>query len=207
MDKPIPSTTKSTAFAAIWNGVKTSFAKLGGDPRPTRQGQMGQPGEQDHAANQQAGVGCSVSYDGGLTWSGCFVPGMPFDHTAASVLSPGAAQGLQGMSDPTVAPGKCGKGYLANVAFTYDQASQLQVHTVQDMNDSDVVHTWEWKKIAGVADCNNSNVGLLRGQARHCGRAAAVAAASCGDAATRQCTRRSRRSPGRPVPGASSRAR
>ncbi len=177
VDQPIPSTTKNSAFAAIWNGVKTFFAKLTG--RPT---EIGQPGEEDHAANQQAGLGCSVSYDGGITWTGCFVPGLPFDQSAASLVSPSYAKGLQGMSDPTVAAGKCGKGYLANVAFTFSQASQLQVHTVQDMNDSDVRHTWEWKYIADVSDCNNSSWGCFVDKPAIA--AVPIPTASCGDAAT-----------------------
>ena len=61
------------------------------------------------------------------------------------------------MSDPAVAAGKCGKGYLAGIAFTYNEGSQMQVHSVQDMNDSDVLHTWDWKRIAPVSDCNNSS--------------------------------------------------
>jgi len=157
VDQPIPGTVRNSVFASLWKGVRTFFARLAGTPAGMRQ-----PAEKDHATFSQAGVGCSVSYDGGLTWTGCMVPGLPsVDLSPASKASPSYARGLQGMSDPTAASGKCGRGYLANIAFTYGQGSQMQVHTVQDMNDSDVLHTWEWKGIAALADCNNSSWGCF----------------------------------------------
>ena len=58
------------------------------------------------------------------------------------------------------------------------------MHTVQDMNDSDVLHTWEWKKIAGVSDCNNSSWGCFVDKPAIAVGPPPVAAASCSDAAT-----------------------
>jgi len=173
-DQPIPETTRSV-FVAMWNGVKSIFAKLAGRPA-----KMGQPGEAHGAAFSQAALGCSVSYDGGLTWTGCMVPGMPFDTTPASVVSPSYVRGLQGMSDPAVAAGKCGKGYLAGIAFTANEGSQMQVHTLQDMNDSDVQHTWDWKKIAAVSDCNNASWGCFVDKPAITVGPPLVAPASCG---------------------------
>ena len=67
-------------------------------------------------AAAEAWVGMSRSYDGGLTWSGAFLPGGPFDTSSASTASP--VYGLQAATDPVVAPGPCGKFYVVFMAFT-----------------------------------------------------------------------------------------
>ena len=154
-DQAIPGTLRGP-FANLWYGVKGFLARLLGRPART-----GHPEEADRAAFSQAAVGCSVSYDGGLTWTGCFVPGMPFDDTPASLAAPSTVRDLQGKSDPAAAAGAEGRGYLANIAYTYEQTSLLEVHALQDRNDSDVHHTWEWKNIVSVADCNNASWGCF----------------------------------------------
>ena len=54
-------------------------------------------------AAAEAWVGMSRSYDGGLTWSGGFLPGGPFDDSPASLASP--IYGLEAATDPVVVPG------------------------------------------------------------------------------------------------------
>ncbi len=84
-------------------------------------------------AASEAWVGMSRSYDGGLTWSGGFLPGAPFDGSSASTASP--VYGLQAATDPVLAPGPCGKFYLVFMAFTRGGESKLVVARYQDLNN------------------------------------------------------------------------
>ena len=91
----------------------------------------------------EAGIGMSVSYDGGLTWTGGFMPGLPFDQSPASVKSPGF--GLEGMSDPVAISAPCGKFYVAYLQFSrITRQSKLMVARFQDLNDHDLRHTFKF---------------------------------------------------------------
>jgi len=147
--------TSASTLARLWNGVRGWFAKLTGGSGSDR-GAMGDP---DLAANQEAGIGMSVSYDGGLTWIGGFVPGLPFDTTPASLASPAYQAGMQGMSDPVIVAAPCGRFYLAYIAFTRGGASQLLVSTLQDQNNDDLRHTIRWVKTTLVEQGNNGAYG------------------------------------------------
>lgn len=85
----LPDFNTSTV-ARLWEGVRTLFARLVGWPES-------KPSQDPPVAALEAGVGISVTYDGGTTWVGGFMPGLPFDDSPASLVSP--AQ-LEGMSDP-----------------------------------------------------------------------------------------------------------
>jgi len=61
-------------------------------------------------AAAEAWIGMSRSYDGGLTWSGAFLPGAPFD-TGSPLSTP--VDGLEAASDPALVAGPCGKFYPA----------------------------------------------------------------------------------------------
>ena len=61
-------------------------------------------------AAAEAWVGGSRSYDGGLTWSGLFMPGAPFDYSPASLASP--VYGLEAATDPVAVAGPCGYVYV-----------------------------------------------------------------------------------------------
>jgi CARDB len=149
--------TTASALARLWTGVRGWLAKLGSGSRSDRdRGAMGDP---DLAANQEAGIGMSVSYDGGLTWIGGFVPGLPFDTTPASLASPAYLAGMQGMSDPVLVAAPCGRFYLAYLAFIRGQTSQLLVSTLQDQNNDDLRHTIRWVRTVLVEQGNNGTYG------------------------------------------------
>ena len=115
--------------------------------------------EPELLAAQEAGIGMSVSYDGGLTWVGGFVPGLPFDTSPASLASPAYRAGMQGMSDPVVVAAPCGRFYLAHLAFTRNQSSQLLVSVLQDQNNDDLRHTIRWVKSTLIEQGNNASFG------------------------------------------------
>jgi hypothetical protein len=71
-------------------------------------------------AATEAWIGGSRSYDGGLTWSGFYVPGASWDPDGNDPLisQQTPIYGLEAATDPVLAPGRCGTFYLAFVAFT-----------------------------------------------------------------------------------------
>ena len=82
-------------------------------------------------AGVEAGIGMSVSYDGGLTWVGGFVPGQfPGDTTPASLASPG--YGLEGGSDPVLLAAPCGRFYLVWLQFIRNDVSRLLAALIQE---------------------------------------------------------------------------
>ncbi|MEX1309413.1 MAG: sialidase family protein, partial [Candidatus Sulfomarinibacteraceae bacterium] len=86
-------------------------------------------------AAAEAWVGMSRSYDGGLTWSGGFLPGAPFDTgTGGGIVTP--VDGLQAATDPVLAAGPCGKFYLVFMAFTRGAESKLVVARYRDLNNA-----------------------------------------------------------------------
>ena len=131
-DPPLPGLQSSTIAGRLWKGTRSLFAKLLGMEPPERKGAP--------VVALEAGIGMSVSYDGGLTWTGGFMPGLPFDQSPASVKSPGF--GLEGMSDPVAAGGACGRFYVAYLQFSrITGQSKLMVARFQDLNDHDLRHT------------------------------------------------------------------
>ena len=130
VDEPLPGLLSSTSGGGLWNRMRGLVARLLGRP----------PARRTAVAAHEAGIGMSVSYDGGLTWTGGFMPGLPFDTTPGSKKSPGF--GLEGMSDPVAIAAPCGRFYVAYLAFSRATGtSKLLVARFQDLNDHDVRHT------------------------------------------------------------------
>jgi len=129
-DPHLPDFNTSTV-ARLWDGFRTLFAKLLGWPEP-------KPSLDPPVAALEAGIGMSVTYDGGTTWIGGFMPGLPFDDSPASLLSP--AQ-LEGMSDPVLLSAPCGRFYAFYLAFTRGGQSKLMLARFQDLNNDELNHT------------------------------------------------------------------
>ncbi|MGB5295418.1 MAG: sialidase family protein, partial [Thermoanaerobaculia bacterium] len=114
--------------------------------------------EPAYVAGVEAGIGMSVSYDGGLSWIGGFVPGQfPGDETDASLASP--AYGLEGGSDPILLAAPCGRFYLVWLQFIRGDVSMLLAALIQDNNDSDLEHTFSWEHTSLIAEANNATNG------------------------------------------------
>ncbi len=152
-DPPIPGLIASTGLERLWTGARRLLANLVGRPEADRSDRPA------YEASSEAGIGMSVSYDGGLTWTGGFVPGLPFDTSPASLASPAYQRGMEGMSDPVVVPGACGRFYLTYLAFTRGGQSSLLVSVLQDLNNSDVEHTFRWLRTTEVELGQNANFG------------------------------------------------
>jgi VCBS repeat-containing protein len=110
-------------------------------------------------AAAEAWVGMSRSYDGGLTWSGAFLPGGPFDASPASLAAP--VHGLQAATDPVVAPGPCGKFYVVFMAFTRGNESKLVVARYQDLNNSEGGDSIVYQGMTVVESGNNATNGYF----------------------------------------------
>ncbi len=110
----------------------------------------------------------SRSYDGGLTWSGAFLPGAPFDQSPASLASP--VYGLQAATDPVLAPGPCGKFYVVFMAFTRGDESKLVVARYQDLNNPRGRRSHRLPGDDGRRVGQQRHQRLLPRQARHRGR-------------------------------------
>ncbi len=134
-------------FVGLLKGV---LAKLVG--RPT-----GKPALPHAAAAAEAWVGMSRSDDGGLTWSGGFVPGSPFDGSPASQASP--VKGLEAASDPVAFAAPCGYVHLAFIAFTRGGSSKLVVATYQDENASEGGESFFYKGTSVVEVGDNATNG------------------------------------------------
>jgi hypothetical protein len=85
------------------------------------------------AAAAEAWVGFTRSYDGGLTWSGAFLPGALFDSSPASLASP--VYGLEAATDPVVSAAPCGRFYVVFLAFTRGGQSKMAVARFEDRNN------------------------------------------------------------------------
>ncbi|MCU0303437.1 MAG: Ig-like domain-containing protein [Thermoanaerobaculales bacterium] len=110
-------------------------------------------------AAAEAWVGMSRSYDGGLTWSGAFLPGAPFDHSPASLAAP--VYGLEAATDPVVAPGPCGKLYVVFMAFTRGGESKLVVARYQDLNNSEGGDSIVYQGMTVIESGNNATHGYF----------------------------------------------
>ena len=108
-------------------------------------------------AAAEAWVGGSRSYDGGLTWSGFFMPGGPFDDSPASVASP--VWGLEAATDPVAVAGPCGYVYVVFVAFTRGDESKMVVARFQDLNNDEGGDTWEYQGMTVLETGNNADNG------------------------------------------------
>ena len=110
-------------------------------------------------AAAEAWVGMSRSYDGGLTWSGAFLPGGPFDGSPASLAAP--VYGLQAATDPVVAPGPCGKFYVVFMAFNRGDESKLVVARYQDLNNNEGGDSIVYQGMTVVESGNNATNGYF----------------------------------------------
>ncbi len=108
-------------------------------------------------ATAEAWVGGSRSYNGGLTWSGLFMPGSPFDDSPASLAAP--VRGLEAATDPVAVAVPCGYVYVVFVAFTRGGESKLVVARFQDLNNEEGGDTWEYQGMQVVETGHNANYG------------------------------------------------
>jgi CARDB len=121
----------SSAIARLWMGARTLLARVLGRPAP-------KPAAGPPVAALEAGIGMSLTYDGGMTWTGGFMPGLPFDDSPASSASPAR---LEGMSDPVLLSAPCGRFYAFYLAFTRGGQSKLMLARFQDLNNDELNHT------------------------------------------------------------------
>jgi len=107
----------------------------------------------------EAWVGGSRSLDGGLTWSGFWVPGGPFDNSTASLES--AVYGLEAGTDPVAAAGPCGTVYLSWLAFTRGGTSMMVLTRYQDSNGLAGGDTWLYQGSTVMEIGNNADNGYF----------------------------------------------
>jgi VCBS repeat-containing protein len=110
-------------------------------------------------AAAEAWVGGSRSYDGGLTWSGFFMPGAPFDLSPASTASP--VFGLEAATDPVAVAGPCGYVYVVYMGFTRGEQSKMVVVRFQDLNNQEGGDTWEYQGTSVLEIGNNATNGYF----------------------------------------------
>jgi VCBS repeat-containing protein len=110
-------------------------------------------------AAAEAWVGGSRSYDGGLTWSGFFMPGAPFDFSPASTASP--VYGLEAATDPVAVAGPCGYVYVVFMGFTRGDQSKMVVARFQDLNNQEGGDTWEYQGTSVLEIGNNATNGYF----------------------------------------------
>jgi hypothetical protein len=169
------STRKPDRLVAVYNdyrGVNASDFLLGETPvsgsiintliarlfhRPTARDRARQSVRA--AGSPEAWAGGSISNDGGITWSGLFLPGSPADNSPASLASPLKALNFQAATDPWIASGPCGYLYVGLVAFTRLQDSAVAVLTYQDQNNLDGVHTIKYIRTTVVSYVRNASQG------------------------------------------------
>ena len=113
--------------------------------------------EREIEAASEAWVGMSRSYDGGLTWSGAFLPGGQFDGSPASLASP--VHGLEAASDPVTVSGPCGRFYTVFVAFDRGGQSKLAVARYEDLNNDPGGDTIVYKGTTVIETGNNATYG------------------------------------------------
>ncbi len=116
-------------------------------------------------AASEAWVGGSRSYDGGLTWSGFFMPGAPFDLSPASTASP--VYGLEASTDPVAVAGPCGYVYTVFMGFTRGEQSRMVVARFQDLNNQEGGDTWEFQGTTVIEIGNNALNGYFLDKPRH----------------------------------------
>ena len=143
-------------FTLAWRYVQKFFARLVGKPSPPK-GKTELPALA--AAQGEAWIGGSRSYDGGQTWSGMFLPGGPFDNTLASTTSP--VYGLKTGTDPVLAAGPCGWFYLGFLAFDRGGASKMAVAIYRDDNNLQGGDTIRYVETKVLESANNAQFGYF----------------------------------------------
>ena len=144
-----------TSFTTTaWNFIKRVFGVLA-----RRKTEPKGPAIPAAATASEAWVGGSRSYDGGITWSGFFVPGAPFDNSPASLAAP--IRGMQAATDPVLAPGPCGRFYLAFLAFTRNGASSMVVARYVDLNNQSGGDTVVYEGMTVIESANNASWGYF----------------------------------------------
>ena len=139
-----------------WRYVQKFFARLIGKPSPPK-GKAELPALA--AAQGEAWIGGSRSYDGGRTWSGMFLPGGPFDNTIPSQASP--VYGLTTGTDPVLAAGPCGRFYVGFLAFNRGGASTMAVAIYEDGNDEHGGDTIRYIGTKVLESANNAQFGYF----------------------------------------------
>ena len=135
------------------NVFRGLLAKVFGRPaRSTRK-----PPLPARAAAAEAWVGMARSSDGGLTWTGSFVPGSPFDSSPASMASP--VKGLEAGSDPVAFAAPCGIVHVVSIFFTRGGQSKMVVTTYQDENTNEGGEAFFYKHQTVVESANNATNG------------------------------------------------
>ena len=72
-----------------------------------------------------------MSYDGGVTFTGCFLPGAPFDDSLASLASIAKEKGFEFATDPAAVVDPFGKVYVSWLAGIRGGESGLLVSVFQ----------------------------------------------------------------------------
>jgi hypothetical protein len=137
----------------FWRAAQAVLARAIGKAVP-REREM-----PEEAAAAEAWIGMSRSYDGGLTWSGSFLPGFKLDSSPASLSSP--VFGFDAASDPVVAAGPCGLIYAGFVAFNRGGSSAIAVARFEDRNDSEHGETFVYQGTTIVESANNATNGYF----------------------------------------------
>ena len=110
-------------------------------------------------AAAEAWVGMSRSYDGGLTWSGGYLPGNLDDMSQASLDAP--IRGLEAATDPVLVPGPCGTFYLVFVAFTRGDQSKIVVARYEDLNNDEDGDPIVYQGMTVIETGNNAEHGYF----------------------------------------------
>lgn len=153
-DDPGLGESRDSLAASAWNFVKRVFTVLA-RRKPAATG-AGIPAA---ATAAEAWIGGSRSYDGGITWSGMFVPGAPFDTSPASMAAP--IKGLQAATDPVLAAAPCGRFYLAFLAFTRHGPSSMVVARYVDLNNQNGGDTLVYEGMTVIESANNASWGYF----------------------------------------------
>ncbi|MGB2714674.1 MAG: Ig-like domain-containing protein [Vicinamibacterales bacterium] len=146
--------SRDSIATSAWNFVKRVFGVFAW--RKAKPNGIGIPAA---ATAAEAWIGGSRSYDGGITWSGLFVPGAPFDSSPASMAAP--IKGLQAATDPVLAAGPCGRFYLGFLAFTRNGASSMVVARYVDLNNESGGDTIIYEGMTVIESANNASWGYF----------------------------------------------
>ncbi len=110
-------------------------------------------------AAAEAWVGYSKSFDGGLTWSGGFLPGGPFDSSPASMASP--VHGLEAATDPVISAAPCGRFYVVFLAFTRGGQSKMGVARYVHQNNIEGGDSVVYEGTTILESANNATHGYF----------------------------------------------
>lgn len=146
--------SRDSLGSLAWNFLTRVFRVIA-----RRKAQPAGPGIPAAAAAAEAWIGGSRSYDGGITWSGLFVPGAPFDSSPASMAAP--IKGLQAATDPVLAAAPCGRFYLAFLAFTRNGPSSMVVARYVDLNNESGGDTVMYEGMTVIETANNASWGYF----------------------------------------------